>query len=391
MKNILKLLEDITLPGRNEDGSFTRLGFSETYFKSIERTEEYMKQLGLDTTIDGVGNLRGRWVVDENAPTIMLASHMDTVQNGGMYDGALGVAVSLSVIDRLKEQGFPIKNNIEVVAFNAEEGSEIGGTFGSRALMGKVSIDDTNRHLFKKYNIDEKVLASVPVDPNVYKAYLELHIEQGSKLDIESIPIGIVSGIVGISRYRITATGEANHAGTTIMSVRRDALVAMSKLIVKIDTLAQSFDENMVATVGVIENDPNQVNVISGQVEIILEVRHIESKIIDQFVEAVAELFPAIPNVDFTIERTIRKASTQSDPELMQLVEQVCQDLNTQYTVMPSGAGHDANAVADLIPSCMIFVPSVAGISHNYREFTREEDIVKGFEVLYHTVVQLST
>lgn len=377
--------------GKQSDDSITRLGFSKEYFEAVNIVKKLMEEANLNVTIDKVGNIRGyREGTDKTLKIIMIGSHLDTVKNGGIFDGNLGVMSALECMYMLNEKKMDLKHSIEIVGFNSEEGSELGGTFGSRTIAGLVDIDEKGfEEALNKYNITKNDVLESKVDFNKYKCYLELHIEQGDRLINNKSEIGIVTGIVGLARYKIECLGESNHAGTTMMKNRKDSIVGMSKLIAKIDDLAQKYEEDFVATIGVINAYPNVVNVICGKCEVILELRHMNREVYNAFIEEIINESKCIDNVTFSIEKIIEKESIGCSEELINVIEYVCKEDNVKYDIMPSGASHDANAIAHKVPVGMIFVPSENGISHSKYECTKWQDIEIGKNILFDTIINL--
>ena len=227
-------------------------------------------------------------------------------------------------------------------------------------------------------------------DISKYECYLEYHIEQGDKLDHTGIDVGVVSGIVSIIDYKVTAKGMSNHAGTTMMANRKDALVGMAKLIVAAEERARELNDTLVFTVGKISVSPGQENVIPGQAVANFEMRHMDKAVTDQFYADIQALAKEIPNCEFEFVNTGAKYSTPCDPRLIKLIDDVCTEKEISHIIMPSGAGHDANSMAhEGVPIGMIFVPSVKGISHQGDEYTKPEHIDMGADVLYQTVLKL--
>lgn len=386
--NNLKAIGEI---GKIDDAGITRLAFSDEYSIALDKLEKLMIDAGLEVKRDKVGNLYGkRPGICEGLGCIMSGSHLDTVKNGGLYDGNLGIIAALEVINTLNDNNIQTKHPIEVVAFNAEEGSEMGGTFGSRVMTGRQNLEEKRiEEKLALYNLTVDDVKDSIRNTGEIAAFLELHIEQGGYLENNKLNIGIVDGIVGITRYLVKIKGEANHAGTTPMDLRRDALVAASKMIVKIDEIAQSYSNPFVATVGSIEAFPGSVNVIPGEVHFWIEMRDLEQDKIIQAVKRLKEYANALNGFEVEFQLNVDKPSKKTNEEINKVTEKVCMDKNIKYTVMSSGAGHDAKELVYKVPTSMIFVPSKNGISHSPNEFTDENDLEIGVEVLASTILEL--
>lgn len=370
----------------------SRLRNTPEYRKAAELTADMLKECGLQVIIDPIGNVRGSIKGKDNSlKKIALGSHLDTVLHGGLFDGNLGVMAAVECMYRLKEEGKVLRHPVEILGFDCEESSMLGGTFGSRAMMGQVNTKaECFDQILAQYGFTIEDVKQAKTDTSDYRAYLELHIEQGDRLDTIKKQIGIVTGIIGVMRYRIVANGVSNHAGTTMMENRKDALVNMSKLIVQIDTLAREYGDSFVATVGMLDVGPGAENVIPGRVEAILELRHMKSERYHSFIEEIKEYAGKL-DVEFTFEKLIEKGSVECDGVIMDVIEEVCEEAGAAYIRMPSGAGHDANAMAHEMPVGMIFVPSIDGISHSRLESTKWEDIEAGADILYKTLLKLDT
>lgn len=273
---------------------------------------------------------------------------------------------------------------------DGEESNPIGGTFGSRAVAGLVSPDQPGlAEGLALYGRSVSEILACRKDLSRAACYLELHIEQGDRLDQNHLQIGIVSGIVGIVRYEVTAVGQSNHAGTTMMKNRRDAMVAMAKLITAADARARELDETLVLTVGTAEVFPGSENVIPSRVICCFEMRHMDSAVTDQLAADIQRLAGRIENADFIIRKKIEKSGVRCDEALMQRINRVCEELELSHLVMPSGAGHDANPMAHRLPVGMLFVPSKDGISHDGREWTEPADLENGVAALTRTLILL--
>ncbi len=392
MGRMTDMLMHIGKIGINEDGSITRLGFSDAYNQAVEIVKKYMDALDMITEIDSVFNVHGILLgTDPNAQSILLGSHMDSVLKGGIFDGPLGIASALEIVCRLKELNMTLRHPIEIWGFNMEESSILGGTFGSRSMLGLLDAhapgyDQKLAH----YGKTPKDVYNAKKDISKFACYLECHIEQGDKLDRAGLDIGVVSGLVGIIRYKVTAHGMSNHAGTTMMPDRKDALVGMSKLIVAAEQRAQEIDDTLVFTVGILSVSPGQENIIPNEVTACFEMRHLNMAITDRFYDEIKELAKEISNCEFTFERTVAKKAAPCDPFLMKTIEQVCTVSNISHVAMPSGATHDGTSMAQAgIPIGMIFVPSVGGVSHQGGEWTEPHHVELSADVLFHTVLEL--
>lgn len=388
--DVVSILKNIGTAGANEDGSYTRDAYSKEYFQAVDVVKKYMTELGMKVTLDAAGNVRGILEGSQDAlPHILLGSHLDTVTKGGLYDGAYGVAGALAALFQLKDANIRLNHTIEIYGFNGEENA-LGGTFGSRALAGLIDVSKASFvEDIKKYRHTPEEIKACKRNFNDAKCYIELHIEQGERLDAEGLDIGVVSGIVGITRYKVTALGKSNHAGTTQMFRRRDALVGMSKLIVQGNELCRQIDKDMVFTVGTIECYPGAKNVVPGKVECYFEMRHLDKSKTDHLIESIKEKAREIQDCEFTFEQEVYMPAALCKREIMNIVEDAAADQKLSSVVMPSGAGHDADSIAHHIPIGMIFVPSKDGLSHCKEEWTSDEQLLKGVQVLSETLKRI--
>ena len=391
MNSIKQMLMCIASFGKGENGSYTRGCYTPEYFQAVKATRQVMEELGMEVSEDAAGNVRGVLSgTDPALPHILMGSHLDTVPQGGLFDGAYGVAGALETVRQLKENGTKLRHTVEIYGFNGEESNPIGGTFGSRAIAGLIDVKQPGfTEALAQYGHTPEEILACKRDFADAKCYLELHIEQGDHLFNEGLDIGVVSGIVGIVRYRVTALGKSNHAGTTLMKNRQDAMVGMAKLITNGDALCRAIDDNLVFTVGTITCEPGSENVIPGKVVCTFEMRHMDSKMTDRLIAKIEEAAQSIPNCQFTFEKRVDKGSIPCDRHLMENIEKSAAVCGTKYVVMPSGAGHDANAIGHRVPVGMIFVPSKDGLSHCKEEWTDEGYLVKGQAVLARTVLEL--
>ena len=378
--------------GKNADGSISRVFGSEAYLEAAEEMRKYMQDCGMQSYIDPVNNVHGIWPgYDPAAGEVLILSHLDTVKEGGIFDGLLGIIAGIECVKRLKQEGRLLPFGIHVIATNGEEGNELGGTFGSRCLAGAVSFTPEFLAKAEKYGFTEEKLRAAKMDFSRVRCSLELHIEQGRTLFEAGEDIGIVTGIVGLQRYEVSIEGRTNHAGTTMMEYRRDALVKMSELICFADTLAREMGEDLVVTFSRVEVHPNALAVINDRVNMVLECRNRKEALMDAFVERVRRRFETgkeeTAGVKTVFSPMIRKAPVDCKPESSELSRAAAEELGFKYRMMPSGATHDGNMIAQRTPIGMIFVPSVEGLSHCREEWTDFGQCGKGVEVLYRTLL----
>ena len=385
--------------GGGDDGGTTRLAYSDEDIAARAYAASVMESAGLRVSVDLAGNLIGRRAgTDPAALPIIIGSHMDTVPAGGSYDGHVGSAAALEVALTLHHHGIELLHPLEVVIFQNEE----GGKTGSRALVGRVEPFEfdavtasgfTIRDGINRLGGDAARLDEAQREPGSMAGFLELHIEQGAVLEAAGIQIGVVEGIVGIRRWNITVLGGQNHAGTTPMPQRRDALVAAADLIGTVNEVATTLEGRQVATVGRIEAVPGAPNVVPGEVRATLEIRDLEMDKIGQiFTEIVARARQIESARDVTIEfeRFYESLAAPTAPAFRDIIEEQAGALGYSAVRMPSGAGHDAQSMAELGPVGMIFVPSRDGISHSPDEYTAPEDITRGANVLLHALLALN-
>ncbi|GBD32431.1 N-carbamoyl-L-amino acid hydrolase [bacterium HR33] len=390
-------LEALGRIGRNPaTGGINRLAFSEADLQARNYVAGLMREAGLDVEVDYAGNLVGtRGGREAAALPIVFGSHIDSVPEGGNYDGPVGALAAVEVARVLGERGIQLRHPIEVMVFSNEE----GGKTGSRALIGEVDPKELSLPTASGRTIGEGIalvggdpekLEQVKREPGSIKAFLELHVEQGSVLEQSRVQIGVVEGIVGIKRWNVTVEGFANHAGTTPMDARRDALVAAARFVDLAHRVAKETPGRQVATVGRISAEPGAPNVIPGRVLFSLEIRDLEMSKIDRIFEqlrAEADAIGRDTGTAFAFELFYVSYAALTDERLRQAIEQAASALELSHMRLPSGAGHDAQSMAKLGPAGMIFVPSKSGISHSPLEFTAPEDVVNGANVLLRTIV----
>lgn len=362
----------------------TRLAYSRDYIAGRKFTEELMKDAGLEVSLDSVGNLSGT-LGGKIKKRIAVGSHLDTVPNGGIYDGALGVIAAIECIRELQKSGYKNRHTIEVIAFTEEEGNVIGGTFGSKCFTGQ-KIEQVEYEKMNEYGLDEKALREARRKKEDYQCYLEYHIEQGGVLESENKTIGIVEGIVGIIRFRAVVKGSANHAGTTLMKLRDDAVVKACSIISDITAYVSDRFEDMVCTVGNVWVPGGAANVVPGECGFLLELRGRSLKPMYQVIEYIKKKYKS---EGLSLEQILEQHETEMNQEITSLAEAVCKEKQLPFKRMFSGAGHDAMNMAFITPCGMIFIPSAGGISHNPKEYSNPEDIEKGKEVLKEMILRL--
>jgi len=384
--------------GKNPQGGVSRVAYSDADKQGREYVMGLMKAARLDVTIDAAGNLIGRRAGQDNKlKPLLIGSHIDTVPEGGNYDGVVGSMGAIEVAQTLAENGVNLQHPLEVVIFQNEE----GGLIGSRAMDGELTEKEldlvsrsgkTIREGIKFIGGDPARLSEVKRKRGDIAAYLELHIEQGNTLDTEKIKIGVVEGIVGINWWDVTIEGFANHAGTTAMNNRQDALLAAAKFIEAVNRIVTSVPGRQVGTVGRINALPGAPNVIPGKVVLSLELRDLDAgkiKMLYEKIYAEAQQIAAASKTKFDFKEINVNIPAPTDRRIRELIMDAARDLGLSTKLMPSGAGHDAQDMARLGPVGMIFVPSVGGISHSPREFSHPADIANGANVLLHTVLKL--
>ena len=388
-------LEELGHLGESPDG-MDRVAYSPADIAGREYTVKLMREAGLETRIDTAGNIIGlRAGSDDSLSAIALGSHTDTVPKGGKYDGALGVMAAIEVVRTLQEQGHRTRHPVEVINFTNEEGTRFHRWLvGSRSMAGQLEQEDLDAVDDDGYGLGPCLadiggnisrIGEAARNPGELAAYFELHIEQGPNLYQSGTPIGVVTGITGRAVFEVEIEGKANHAGTTPMSTRRDALVSASKLILAIQKMAAEQEICRVSTVGSIKAIPNAVNVIPGNASIGLEFRDTDMEALaaaEQELRRITGQAAVNDGVDIEVNRHRFTSSVPIKPEMQALVAEAAVNCGLAWEPLPSGAGHDAQAVAAIAPVAMLFVPSVAGISHSPEEYSTPEDCANGAQVL---------
>ena len=385
--------------GTNPEGGVSRVAFSDADIAGRKYIGGLMQEAGLTLRTDTAGNIIGRREgSNPKLPAILIGSHTDSVPHGGNYDGDVGVIGAIEVAQILNERGVRLQHPLEVVVFADEE----GGTVGSFAMIGGLqpaALDlmtqsgKTIRDGIRAIGGDPDRLADARRKPGDFKAYVELHIEQGGILDESDIDIGVVEGIVGIRWWDVTVEGVANHAGTTPMNKRHDAMLSAAEFALTVNRVATSTPGRQVATVGRIRAEPGAPNVIPGKVVMSLEIRDLDAAKITAVYDAVRAEAQKIAQARQTpisfVQLQTSSEPAPTDERVRRIIDKAAKSLNLSTKLMPSGAGHDAQEISHIAPTGMIFVPSVGGISHAPKEFTSQQDMANGANVLLQTVLAI--
>lgn len=394
-----KRLEDLSVFGRTAGGTFadgvSRVAYSDADVAGRKFAMDQMRAAGLEPRIDPAGNIFGsRAGAQSNLPRILFGSHIDSVPNGGNFDGDVGSMSAIEVMQTLKDRGVTTRHPLEMVMWSNEE----GGLIGSSAAAGELPESALKRSIngfvvedgIKKIGGDPAHLADAKIPKGSARCYIELHIEQGGNLDKAGIPVGVVEGIVSIDEYEVEIRGFANHAGTTPMPERRNALLAAAKLIEAVQEEVTREPGRQVGNVGEIHVTPNARNVVPGYVKHTVELRDLDAEKIARIGEAIQKRAREIArqtNTEISMKRVEHDPPAVATPEIQAAIERAAALLQLKTMRLPSGAGHDAQMMARLSPMGMIFVPSRAGISHSPHEFTSWQDCANGANMLLQTIL----
>ncbi len=385
-----------------EGPGVTRLLYSAQWIEAQNSLKEKFEELGMKVEFDAVGNLFATIEgTEEPEKIIATGSHIDTVVEGGRFDGQLGVMGGyLAVKNLIETKGRP-KKSLQVISMAEEEGSRFPYAFwGSKNIFGLAKreeveeIADTEgiRFVDAMREAGFDFLEDGPKH-NDLDAFIELHIEQGNFLEAENKAVGVVNGIAGQKRYDVVLKGEANHAGTTLMEYRKDTVEAMSRMIVNGIDKAKAEGDPLVLTFGRVDPIPNTVNVVPGEVSFSIDCRHTDQAALNEFTEELENDMKQIASdmgIEIDINQWMDEAPTPMDEKIIHTIEEVCKEKELDYKVMHSGAGHDAQIFANYVPTGMIFVPSIKGISHNPEEYTETPDLVQGIEALKSSLEKLA-
>jgi N-carbamoyl-L-amino-acid hydrolase len=386
--------------GRTEDGSCCRLALTDEDHAGRDLVSGWMRELGLEVRVDGIGNIFGLRLGTEDTAPVMTGSHIDTVRTGGRYDGNFGVLSGLEVVQVLNDAGIRTRRPLVVGVFTDEEGARFHPDMaGSLTYAGGLPLEE----LYATRSIDGKLfrdelarigyLGDAPVPLYKPHAFVELHIEQGPILDIEGVTIGAVENLQGISWTEVLITGQSNHAGTTPMRLRHDAGYCAAAIGTFARQVAREFGGSQVGTVGAITLHPNLINVIAARARVTVDLRNTDDAILEQAEQRLAEFLAQLARdegVKIETHSLARFAPVIFDRNVAALIARTAQRLGHSCRPMTSGAGHDAQMMARMCPTAMIFVPSVKGISHNPAEHTEPVHLAAGADVLLHTLLELT-
>ena len=391
-------LEDLAQIGKQSDGTIKRLAFSPEDLEARSQIADWMESAGMTVRTDAGGNIIGRYSgYEPDATALATGSHIDTVFSGGRFDGSLGVVAGIEVVRVLQENDLKLHHPLEVIAFADEERSMIG----AKSMAGTAPNDPTRydtvdneaiQTCLKRAGGDWNNLTAARRSQEDVACFIELHVEQGGILEAIERDIGVVEGIVGQQRHRITIEGRSNHAGTTPMNMRRDALTTASHLILAIEDIAKHYPGDPVATVGTLKVWPNSINTVPGTVELSLDIRDLSPDVISHMIEQLRRKIETVAVASRTrirIRPELEVEPTPASATIQALIVKSCEEMGFSYTHLPSRASHDAQEMGRFTDMGMIFVPSKEGISHSGDEYTSPTQCAQGANILLKTLLKL--
>jgi len=397
-ERIQELINSFSSIGASDNGSVSRRGFSDEDIYARNFFIKTLKDLGLKIRIDTAGNIIARLDGhDNNLPPIVTGSHLDTVPKGGKYDGTLGVIAGIEIAFFFLENDIKLNRPFEIIVFADEESTMVG----CKGFTGNLSLNEEDFVTSNSCSIIDNLsriggnwleIKSAARNKKDIFAFLELHVEQGKVLEDGGLDIGIVNGIVGQKRITVSVKGQANHAGTTPMSNRNDALLAASKIIVGIEQIAKTTSESAVATVGKLKLHPNAANVIPGEAVFTIDMRDLDEDVLGKMSLRIENLCSEIQEVNgcvVQIEPQFEVIPTKSCAKLVSSSFYESEKLGFKTGILPSKASHDSQEIGRICPMVMIFVPSRNGLSHSYKEYTSLDQCAKGIEVLLNTIFSI--
>jgi beta-ureidopropionase / N-carbamoyl-L-amino-acid hydrolase len=395
-------LDELGAIGSTGDGGCARLALTDADRDGRDLVVSWMRELGLRVDVDGVGNVVGTWPADATEAPVMTGSHIDTVRTGGIYDGNLGVLAGLEVVETIiSSVDVALRRPVAVGFFTNEEGARFApDMFGSLVFVGGLPLEEA----LDTVGVDGAVVGDelerigyvgpMPCPARPPAAFVELHIEQGPVLEAEAVDIGVVTGVQGISWQEVTVTGQSNHAGTTPMDHRHDPAFVAGAVAVFVRDLASEMGPPQVATVGRIELHPNLVNVVPARATFTVDLRNTSEADLQAAEAALVDRLDELAEAEGVtiVRRTLARFEPVAfDPAMVDRVEAAAVARGRTVRRMPSGAGHDAQMLARVCPTAMVFTPSVAGVSHNPAELTHDADLEAGANVLLDVIVGLAT
>jgi len=402
VQQLMQRIDELALISETPN-NLTRRFATKEHRQANDLAASWMHDLGMQVSEDAIGNIRGRYEGKVGgSKAILLASHLDTVVDAGMFDGMLGFLSGLACIQVLSENKIRLPYAIELAGFADEEGVRYQSTFlGSRAMAGSFdyalldSIDKDGismRSAIEQFGHDVADLPKAACSQDDFVAYLELHIEQGPILEQRNIPVGVVKAIAGATRMKVSLKGTAGHAGTVPMSLRQDALVAASRCVLAIKNTCTG-DDDLVGTVGMLEVSPGAGNVIPGSVEFSVDIRaahdSVRTSVVDKAIQEMLKI-TSDSQIEIDIQRTHEAESVHCDAELISKVSAAIEAQGHAVVELSSGAGHDAAAIADIVPVCMIFVRCKGGVSHNPAESVTTADAAAGAQLMMDSVLRIA-
>ena len=401
-KRMKEDFNELSAIGKTDHGGIHRLAFSRAHLEAREWFKKRTSRMGLEAKIDGAGNHSAfHCCGPEDGSTILMGSHLDSVPFGGRFDGALGVVAALEVIETVKDHNISLEHHLGAIDFTDEEGTFVG-LMGSRAMAGILPEEEISHPIgdgaefksaLEQLGITHNSILSVSLNREPLAGYLELHVEQGRRLKDTGNDIGVVTGIVGIRSFRITFTGRSDHAGTTPMNRRKDPVLAAAAFALSSRELVMENFPEFVITIGDMSFVPGAFNVVPESVTVSIEFRADTLETFDKMETAVlnrAEIEAGRFKLGFKVQKLERTLPKSTDERFQKAITGSADILGVKSKTMTSGAGHDAQAMAQICPIGMIFVPSEEGASHSEREFTRWEDCENGANVLLHTAIKLA-
>jgi beta-ureidopropionase / N-carbamoyl-L-amino-acid hydrolase len=374
--------------GRLPNGNICRLAFTPEDLQARYLVQQWMVEAGMAVRTDAAGNMIGTYAGKADAPALATGSHIDTVPSGGRYDGVLGVLAGIEVVRVLRETQTRLHHPVEVIVFTDEESSMVG----CQAMAGMVKHRDGMAEKLETIGGNWQTIETAQRSRADIAAFVELHVEQGAVLERSQTQIGIVQGVVGMVRQAVSIKGQANHAGTTPMDMRQDALVAAAQIVLAVKAIALELPSQPVATVGFLTVAPNAVNIVPGQVELTVDMRDLSQTCLEEMKARLNQDLEAIARQTQThiaISPVLVVEPSLAAEGVMRAIELTCQELDFTYRPMPSRAGHDALEMGRFTDMGMIFVPSQEGVSHSGEEYTSPEQCIQGANVLLNTLLKL--